>query len=199
MSDRHASDASPGIRSGVVAAGSEDAAAAEADRAAAEIRDAVTVLCRRWRSDIVWHLRRGPLRYTALLSRLPAVAHKVLTDQLRALEREGVVARHVIRGGARHVEYRLTELGAALPPILDRLRAWGIAHAARQTALHGVRQSPRQATPPATRETLPSAATPAAGAAARTIDGSTARSGVPSAPRLPTDVPTPLPPPGTDR
>ena len=88
---------------------------------------ALDVLRRRWRADVVWCLRGGALRFNALLVALSPVSHKVLTEQLRALERAGVVTRSLGPHGGRRVEYRLTSLGAELPPILERLRAWGVA------------------------------------------------------------------------
>jgi DNA-binding HxlR family transcriptional regulator len=111
---------------------------------------ALDVLRRRWRADVVWCLRGGALRFNAILAALTPVSHKVLTEQLRALERAGVVARELGPGGGRHVEYHLTPLGAELPPILDRLRAWGVAHectrrerSARAMRLHDVTEPSR--------------------------------------------------------
>jgi DNA-binding HxlR family transcriptional regulator len=96
--------------------------------ATAHLRAALDVMRRRWRAEVVWCLRGGALRFNAILAALTPVSHKVLTEQLRALERAGVVARELGPGGGRHVEYRLTPLGTELPPILERLGAWGAAH-----------------------------------------------------------------------
>ena len=94
---------------------------------------ALDVLRHRWRADVVWCLRSSPMRFNALLTALKPVSHKVLTDQLRALEYAGVISREPGPGGGRYVEYRLTTLGAGLPPILELLRAWG---AARERTMH---------------------------------------------------------------
>lgn len=89
---------------------------------------AIAILEMKWTLRIVQALRTGPCRFRELHERLPDVAHKVLIQQLRALERDYVVSRRVGVGGARGVSYGLTESGAALVPILDSLDAWGQAH-----------------------------------------------------------------------
>jgi DNA-binding HxlR family transcriptional regulator len=114
------------------------------------LRRALDVLRQRWRAEVVWCLRGGAMRFNAVLAALSPISHKVLTEQLRALERAGVVARELGSAGGRHVEYRLTPLGADLPPILERLGAWGAAreHMAREhstctTCLHDVTAASR--------------------------------------------------------
>ena len=111
---------------------------------------ALDVLRQRWRADVVWCLRGGAMRFNALLTVLTPVSHKVLTDQLRALEHAGVISREPGPGGGRHLEYCLTSLGAGLLPILELLRAWGVAreHTTRECVgrpmhLHDVTVSSR--------------------------------------------------------
>jgi DNA-binding HxlR family transcriptional regulator len=92
----------------------------------AHLYRALDVLRRRWQADVIWCLRDGPQRFGVLLTALAPISHKVLTEQLRALERAGVLARDVAPGAdRRHVVYRLTSIGAELPPILESLRVWG--------------------------------------------------------------------------
>lgn len=98
------------------------------ERAApAALQAAAAAVCKRWKPVVLWLLLNGPRRYNALLAALDGVTPKVLTEQLRELEREGLVARHVVAGGAKHVEYRLTPLGLTLEPVLTALHAWGAA------------------------------------------------------------------------
>jgi DNA-binding HxlR family transcriptional regulator len=82
------------------------------------------VLCRRWKAAILWLLAREERRYTALARRLSRVTPKVLTEQLRALERDGLVRRATRPRGPKHVEYALTPAGDALRPLLQALVAW---------------------------------------------------------------------------
>jgi hypothetical protein len=53
------------------------------------------------------------------------VTPKVLTDQLKELVHDGLVSRHEVTGGAKHVEYALTPIGESLGPLLELLDAWG--------------------------------------------------------------------------
>ncbi len=89
----------------------------------------MTAVCKRWKPVVLWLLLGGPHRYNALLAALDGVTPKVLTEQLRELEREGLVARRVVAGRARHVEYCLTPFGFTLEPVLVALRTWGADHA----------------------------------------------------------------------
>lgn len=85
------------------------------------------VLAKRWKAVIVWLLGRHSRRFNELHSHMPGVTPKVLTEQLRELERDGLVKRSVIPGGAKHVEYALTAVGETLWPILEQLGEWGRA------------------------------------------------------------------------
>ena len=78
---------------------------------------------------ILWLLLDGPRRYNALLTALDGVTPKVLTEQLRELEREALVTRRSGTGRAKHVEYSLTPLGLTLRPVLIALYEWGVVHA----------------------------------------------------------------------
>jgi DNA-binding HxlR family transcriptional regulator len=88
----------------------------------------------KWVPLIVFHLRHQPRRYNALRRLMPEVTQRILTLQLRALERDGVVSRQVYAGKPPAVEYRLTARGLALAPIMDAMEAWGGADAARRPA-----------------------------------------------------------------
>jgi len=88
-------------------------------------QQALNVLSRRWVGLIVRVLQvDGPLRFNELASRLQVVADRVLAERLRDLETEGIVAREVFVGTPVRVEYRLTEKGYALGPVLDAIETW---------------------------------------------------------------------------
>jgi DNA-binding HxlR family transcriptional regulator len=89
------------------------------------VQTASEVLAKRWKSVIIWLLGRRRRRFNELASHLPGITPKVLTEQLRELERDGLIERSVIRGGAKHVEYALTAIGETLRPILEQLQQWG--------------------------------------------------------------------------
>ncbi len=86
---------------------------------------ALAVIGGRWKVPILWHLRRGTLRFGELSRLLSGVTQKMLTQQLRELERDGIVYRRVYPEVPPRVEYSLTQLGASLSPLLDALSTWG--------------------------------------------------------------------------
>ena len=64
-------------------------------------------------------------RFTDFIKTIPAISKKVLTDNLRSLEENGLVDREVFAEVPPRVEYSLTELGKTLKPILDAMVDWG--------------------------------------------------------------------------
>lgn len=60
---------------------------------------------------------------------IPAITQKVLTDQLKQLERDGLVRREVFKEVPPKVEYSLTELGKSFVPVLNTMCEWGNAYA----------------------------------------------------------------------
>ncbi|WP_332693660.1 winged helix-turn-helix transcriptional regulator, partial [Bosea sp. (in: a-proteobacteria)] len=73
---------------------------------------ALTVIGGRWKSVILWELHERPLRFGELRRRLPGISEKVLYEQLREMERDGVVGREVFEAAVLRVEYSLTPAGA---------------------------------------------------------------------------------------
>jgi DNA-binding HxlR family transcriptional regulator len=92
---------------------------------------AVDLLGGRWRPVILAHLKEGVHRYGQLRRRMPEISEKMLTQRLRELEAEGLVARRALGGVPPAVEYELTEEGRSLAPVLQALHDWGAARAAR--------------------------------------------------------------------
>lgn len=78
----------------------------------------------RWKVPIVWHLFRGTMRFSDLRRALPALTPKMLTQQLRELEADGVVARKVYPQVPPRVEYSLTKRGESLKPVVTAMCAW---------------------------------------------------------------------------
>lgn len=85
----------------------------------------------KWKAVILWHLTFKTLRFSQLRRRLPGVTQKMLTQQLRELETDGVVHREVFPEVPPRVEYSLTETGWTLQPILAQMCDWGRAHQER--------------------------------------------------------------------
>ncbi|WP_420936122.1 winged helix-turn-helix transcriptional regulator [Alteromonas sp. A081] len=79
----------------------------------------------KWKGVILWHLCHKTLRFSQLRRRLQGVTQKMLTQQLRELERDKLVNRKVYAEVPPRVEYSLTELGRTLEPTLRQLCDWG--------------------------------------------------------------------------
>ena len=78
----------------------------------------------RWKVPIVWHLFDGTRRFGELRRALPDVTPKMLTQQLRELERDGIVKRKVYAEVPPRVEYSLTARGQSLKPVIDAMCGW---------------------------------------------------------------------------
>lgn len=87
----------------------------------------------KWKSLILWHLKNRTLRFSQLQRRLNKVTQKMLTQQLRDLERDGLVHRQVYAEVPPRVEYSLTSLGRSVIPILDMMCVWGKEFASRNS------------------------------------------------------------------
>jgi DNA-binding HxlR family transcriptional regulator len=93
--------------------------------AAREVENALRILEGRWKLLILFHLFGGKvLRFSDLERAIPGISQKMLTQQLRQLERNGIVRRIVYAEVPPRVEYRLTNWGQALCPVLDALLKW---------------------------------------------------------------------------
>jgi DNA-binding HxlR family transcriptional regulator len=93
--------------------------------AAAGIEHAIKMLGGRWKLLILFHLFGGKrLRFSDLERAISGVSQKMLAQQLRQLERDGVVGRTVHPEVPPRVEYHLTDWGQSLCPALDKLLTW---------------------------------------------------------------------------
>ena len=79
----------------------------------------------KWAILILHYLSEGPLRSNALQHKMPKMTHATLSNQLKQLEAEGLIARTVYGDIPPRVEYSLTELGRAFGPVLDSIRTFG--------------------------------------------------------------------------
>ena len=105
------------------------------EMAASGIEIAFRMLEGRWKMIIIFHLfDRSVLRFSELERAIPGVSQKMLIQQLRELERDGIVARQVYPQVPPKVEYRLTSWGQEMCPALDTLLEWA---AARPVAIGG--------------------------------------------------------------
>jgi transcriptional regulator, hxlR family len=101
-------------------------------------------LSTKWSALILRDLMDGPSRFNELQRSIGHISQKVLTSNLRQMEKHGLLTRTAYAEVPPRVEYELTELGASLKPVLDTLRWWGKIYSASAsgTSLTGHRQPP---------------------------------------------------------
>ena len=106
--------------------------APRANDAWAPTQEVLRLLRRKWVVPILSVLGKGPMRYSHLKPALGGISPKVLTETLRALERDGMVSRVFFDDPYGHpaIGYELTGLGRTLSRPLGSLHAWGVDHLA---------------------------------------------------------------------
>jgi DNA-binding HxlR family transcriptional regulator len=96
------------------------------------LNDALGVIGGKWKSTILWELHFRPVRFGALRRRVPGISEKVLFEQLRQLEADGVIRRDAFDEVPLRVEYSLTPAGALLNGAVHALAEWGTEHASKR-------------------------------------------------------------------
>lgn len=86
----------------------------------------------KWKGVVLWHLLHDTLRFSEIRRRVPRVTQRMLTNQLRELEADGLIVRTVYPEVPPKVEYRLSERGQTLAPVILALKTWGDTHAVAQ-------------------------------------------------------------------
>ena len=89
------------------------------------VATAVSLVGGKWKLLIIRNLRVRPWRFNELQRDLEGISQKVLTDSLRQLTDDGLVLRYDYREMPPKVDYRLTELGEAMLPVIDALADFG--------------------------------------------------------------------------
>ena len=84
----------------------------------------IEVIGGRWKVPVVWHLFGGTKRFSELRRALPGCTPKMLTQQLRELENDGIVSRKVYAEVPPRVEYSLTKRGQSLKPVVQAMCVW---------------------------------------------------------------------------
>lgn len=100
------------------------------DPARCPVRSVLDQLGDKWTTLVVLVLTQGPHRFSAVQRAIPDISKRMLTQALRDLERDGLVARQVFPTTPPSVEYRLTPLGESLLEPLGALIAWAEVHMA---------------------------------------------------------------------
>ena len=94
---------------------------------ACPVATTVQLIGNKWKLLIIRNLRmEEKQRFNQLLKTIPGISQKVLTENLRAMEADGLITRTVYAEVPPRVEYALSELGNSMRPIMDAMEAWGV-------------------------------------------------------------------------
>lgn len=106
----------------------------DCEREGCPVQVTLKVIGGKWKLPLLWYLRDGRMRYSELQKAIPGITPKMLAEQLRELERDGIVLRKVHPVVPPKVEYSLTPYGRTLDPIIAAMGAWGDKHLVRDRA-----------------------------------------------------------------
>ena len=82
----------------------------------------------KWKIFIIQQLMDRPFRFSELRRAIPGISEKVLTDNLRAMEKDGIITRAVFPEVPPRTEYALSELGDTMRPIIGSMVTWGTGY-----------------------------------------------------------------------
>ena len=99
-----------------------------------DVEATLSVIGGRWKPVLVCHLLDGRKRFGELRRLTPNATERMITLQLRELEADGVLERHVYAEVPPRVEYELTVFGRSLGPLLELMQDWGRAFKAKRLA-----------------------------------------------------------------
>ena len=88
-----------------------------------------SILGGKWKARVIWALvRHEPLRFSEIRRACPPVSDRILTKELRELQKCGLISRRDFGEVPPKTEYRLTALGNTLRPVMDAMAGWGQMH-----------------------------------------------------------------------
>jgi DNA-binding HxlR family transcriptional regulator len=92
------------------------------------VQTTLKILGGKWKILILWHLKNEAKRFSELKRLMPEITEKMLVQQLRELEKDGIVLRVVYAEVPPKVEYSFSDYGRSLVPVLKALCEWGKEH-----------------------------------------------------------------------
>ena len=98
------------------------------------VEAAISLIDGKWKCVVLFHLMRGTTRFNELRRLVPGVTQRMLTNQLRELEADGLIIRKIHAQVPPKVEYSISPLGRSLEPVLLALKSWGSENMALFTA-----------------------------------------------------------------
>jgi DNA-binding HxlR family transcriptional regulator len=94
----------------------------------AAVQTTLSVIGGKWKPLILWHLLERKMRFGELQKSLDGISQKILANELKTLEKFGIVHRKLFHQVPPKVEYWITSYGLTLRPILEKLADWGGRH-----------------------------------------------------------------------
>ena len=88
----------------------------------------VSLIHGKWKPLIIRNLLNKPKRFSELQNSLEGISRKVLTANLKAMEKDGIIVRTVYPKISHYVEYSLSKLGESLRPIINDIEKWGLMY-----------------------------------------------------------------------
>lgn len=95
---------------------------------ACPVATTVSLIGNKWKLLILRNLLAKPNRFMELRKTIPGISQKVLTDNLRSMENDELIVRTVFPEVPPHVEYKLSELGETMRPIIKSMEIWGLGY-----------------------------------------------------------------------
>lgn len=92
------------------------------------IGNTLGIIAGRWKPEILWHLKDEMMRFNQLQRAIGGVSQKMLTQQLRELQRDGLIVRVQYEEIPPRVEYSLTKLAGSLKPLFASIVNWSVEH-----------------------------------------------------------------------
>jgi len=102
---------------------------------------ALEIIGGKYKVAILYYIRESVLRFGELRRKIPLATKRMLTKQLRELERDGMIDRKVFRQVPPRVDYSLTKEGKSIVPILEDLCEWGKRRMTKKTKVVGLKTS----------------------------------------------------------
>jgi DNA-binding HxlR family transcriptional regulator len=96
------------------------------------VKATIDIIGGKWKPIILYYLKDGTKRFGELQKLIPHATKKMLTQQLRELEKDSIIKRKVYKVVPPKVEYSLSDYGLTLRPILEAMADWGTNHRLQQ-------------------------------------------------------------------
>lgn len=106
------------------------------------VQHARQFLSGKWQIGILWHLKMKPARFLELRNVLPGISEKVLTQELRFFEKNGIIEKGIITCSPPKAEYRLTSQGLTLIPVIQSIVQWGYANLQEEKVKRSMSSTP---------------------------------------------------------